>query len=94
MAYDISSNTLKEIIAKKFHNTIINFTIKLCITLRERYGLEKVALSGGVFQNKILLEGIYEGLRKAGFKVYINKEVPCNDGGVSLGQIVIANERR
>lgn len=94
MAYDISSNTLKEIIAKKFHNTIINFTIKLCIMLRERYGLEKVALSGGVFQNKILLEGIYEGLRKAGFKVYINKEVPCNDGGVSLGQIVIANERR
>lgn len=91
--HDILMNTSKEIIARRFHNTIINFTIKLCTMIRETYGLEKIALSGGVFQNKILLEGIYKGLIKSGFKVYINKEVPCNDGGVSLGQIVIANER-
>lgn len=92
MINDILTNTPREIIAKRFHNTIINFTVKICSMIREKYALEKVALSGGAFQNKILLEGVYSGLVANGFKVYTNKEVPCNDGGVSLGQIAISNE--
>ena len=92
MINDILTNTPREIIAKRFHNTIINFTVKICSMIREKYALEKVALSGGAFQNKILLEGIYSGLVANGFKVYTNKEAPCNDGGVSLGQIAISNE--
>lgn len=93
MINDILTNTPREIIAKRFHNTIINFTVKICSMIREKYALEKVALSGGAFQNKILLEGVYSGLVANGFKVYTNNEVPCNDGGVSLGQIAISNER-
>lgn len=90
---DLREHISKEVISMRFHNTIIRFTVDMCIKISEDCGLKKVALSGGVFQNIILLEGIYNSLVKNGFIVYINKEVPCNDGGISLGQIVIANSR-
>jgi hydrogenase maturation protein HypF len=51
-----------------------------------------VALSGGVFQNTLLLDKIFTLLDKSGFKVYIQHRVPPNDGGIALGQAVIANE--
>lgn len=89
---DLKALVSKEVISKKFHNTVIKFTVDLCVRLGEEYGIKKVALSGGVFQNKILLEGIYNSLRKKEFIVYINKQIPCNDGGISLGQMVVANE--
>ncbi|PRR81531.1 carbamoyltransferase HypF [Clostridium vincentii] len=83
----------KCVISMSFHNTIIKFTVDLCVKISEDYGIKKVALSGGVFQNKILLEEIYNRLKRRGFIVYINREIPCNDGGIALGQLVIANER-
>jgi hydrogenase maturation protein HypF len=59
--------------------------------LSQKYNIKKVALSGGVFHNEILLKGIYEKLTNQGFEVLTHKLVPTNDSGISLGQLVIAN---
>jgi len=61
------------------------------IILRDEREINKVALSGGVFQNNFLLENVYNKLKKDGFDVYIHRKVPPNDGGISLGQIAIAH---
>ncbi|WP_420868985.1 hypothetical protein [Clostridium cochlearium] len=60
--------------------------------LREKYNINKTVLSGGVFQNEILLKGIYEKLKKYGFNVYTHKLLPCNDSSICVGQLVIASE--
>ena len=82
----------KELIARRFHNTIIKFTIELCEILRKEYNLSSVVLSGGVFQNEILLINIYEELIKKDFKVHIHEQIPANDEGISIGQMIIGNE--
>ena len=82
----------KELIARRFHNTIIKFTIELCEILRKEYNLSSVVLSGGVFQNEILLINIYKELIKRDFKVYIHEQIPANDEGISIGQMIIGNE--
>lgn len=71
------------IISVKFHNTLVNIIVDIAKRVNENI----VALSGGCFQNKYLLESSIKELRKNGFDVYWNKEVPANDGGISLGQI-------
>ena len=58
----------------------------MCIEVRKRSGIRTVALSGGVFQNRILLQLAMEKLQNADFIVYINRQVPPNDAGISLGQ--------
>jgi hydrogenase maturation protein HypF len=62
-----------------------------CITARRDHKLNRVALSGGVFQNAFLLEGLERMLLESGFEVYTHSQVPTNDGGISLGQAVVAN---
>ena len=62
----------------------------VCRLIREQEDLNRVALSGGVFQNIYLLERTLNHLRKQGFETYIHHQVPCNDGGIALGQAVIA----
>jgi hydrogenase maturation protein HypF len=64
-----------------------------CLLLRDQYGLGTVALSGGVFQNVLLLRGAVTRLEARGFRVLVHSRVPCNDGGISLGQAVIAGAR-
>jgi hydrogenase maturation protein HypF len=81
-------------IAAKFHNTIAKIILHVCIGMRKETGLNTVVMSGGVFQNKYLLEKSLYLLTVNRFKVYTNNQVPPNDGGVSLGQLVIAAERR
>ncbi|MGK0466418.1 MAG: hydrogenase maturation protein HypF [Clostridium sp.] len=80
------------IISLKFHNTICELTIDICKRIRERYKINEVALSGGVFQNKYLLTKIKSTLSIEKFKVYTQKKVPTNDGGLALGQLIIASE--
>jgi hydrogenase maturation protein HypF len=63
---------------------------RACRQIREETGIDEVALSGGVWQNITLLGRTLSLLEKDGFKVYIHQEVPTNDGGLSLGQAVIA----
>jgi len=87
---DLKKGLDKKIIAAKFHNTVAEFTVDLCGKIRENTGINGIALSGGVFQNKYLTEKVIFSLEDKGFKVYIQRKVPPNDGGISLGQAVIA----
>jgi len=79
------------VIAARFHNTLASMIVAVCRRVRERDHREEVCLSGGTFQNVYLLERTIAGLRREGFRVYTHALVPPNDGGISLGQAVIAN---
>ena len=80
-------------ISFKFHNTIAEIIVDTCQRIGKETGLSEVALSGGVFQNIFLLNRTFKQLIKKGFKVYVHHQVPPNDGGISLGQVVIANAK-
>jgi hydrogenase maturation protein HypF len=82
--------TAREELAQAFHGAIITAAVGLTIKLREQSGLNRVALSGGCFQNRILLEGCIQALGNHAFEVFHHCEVPTNDGGISLGQAVCA----
>lgn len=88
---EVRANELIGQIAANFHKTIAKIAIDLCRHARGSAGLNEVVLSGGVWQNQILLNLVRDGLRQDGFVVYSHKQVPTNDGGLSLGQAVIAN---
>jgi len=79
------------IISAKFHNTIIDIVLKVSCLLREKQGINKAALSGGVFQNAYLLSNCIDKLEEAGFEVFTQSLFPSNDGGIALGQIVTAS---
>ncbi|EKO1911714.1 carbamoyltransferase HypF [Clostridium botulinum] len=92
---DLEENKDLTTISSKFHNTVINFTCDLVCKIKKsyklKYKLDKVVLSGGVFQNNYLLKGIYNKLKDNGFKVFFNEKVPINDEGISLGQLAIGD---
>ena len=79
-------------IAACFHNTVAVMLVEVCRRLREQVKLNRVCLSGGTFQNVYLLKRAVDGLRRNGFEVFLHSHVPPNDGGIALGQAVIANE--
>jgi hydrogenase maturation protein HypF len=81
---------LSATMAMRFHNTVAAMTRDVCVKIRGESGLNSVALSGGCFQNRLLLTRVTGLLDKSGFDVLTHKDVPANDGGVSLGQAVIA----
>jgi hydrogenase maturation protein HypF len=80
-------------ISGKFHRTVARLVVETCKRIRSERGLDRAVLSGGVFQNTLLLGLVFDGLKEAGFKVYTHHLVPANDGGISLGQTVIAHMR-
>lgn len=82
------------VISAKFHNTVAEVILEVSGQIRKETSLNKVVLSGGVFQNKYLTEKSIYLLRRNGFKVFTNNLVPSNDGGLSLGQLVIASKKR
>ncbi|HKT26188.1 MAG TPA: hypothetical protein VJR04_16385, partial [Terriglobales bacterium] len=88
---ELASKTQGEI-AARFHNTLSEIMVAVCTRIRKSDKLNRVCLSGGTFQNMYLLERAVRGLEKDGFEVYLHCAVPLNDGGLSLGQAVIANE--
>lgn len=73
-------------ISAKFHRTVAAMVEEVCLRLREEVGAVQVALAGGVFQNRLLLDLVWEGLEQKGFKVFLPEKVPINDGGIALGQ--------
>jgi hydrogenase maturation protein HypF len=85
----ISQGDDAKLLALRFHRTICHMIADVCAILRNRYGVGDVALSGGVFQNRILLEETMPLLESSGFTVYTNSQVPAGDGGLSLGQAYI-----
>lgn len=81
-------------VAAKFHLTVMEMILRVCLLIRRNEGINKVCLTGGVFQNILLLELTFDKLRENDFDVYIHSKIPVNDGGIALGQAVIAAERR
>ena len=78
------------VLAARFHSSIAVMVRDLCMDLRRMHGLNQVALSGGVWQNAFLLTLSVGLLQEAGFEIYIHRQVPTNDGGLSLGQVMVA----
>jgi hydrogenase maturation protein HypF len=87
---DLRAGTTPPIISARFHNGLAYMVWQVCRTLRERTGLSQVALSGGVWQNMTLLRHATSMLKSDGFTVLVHHLVPANDGGLALGQAVIA----
>jgi len=87
---DIIKGKSVSLIAAKFHNTLVEVVVNSALEINRETGVEKIALSGGVFQNKYLLENTALRLKKLNLKVYTGHKIPVNDGGLALGQLVIA----
>jgi len=87
---DIQKDVPLAQIALRFHRTIAELLALACCAARERTGQHQIALSGGVFQNRLLLEQLMARLEDMAFQVYTNRRVPPNDGGLSLGQLAVA----
>ena len=90
---DLSGGMDIGIIAAKFHNTISEASLQAVKNIRTETGIQKVALSGGTFQNKYLFERLETILLKNNFAVLTHCKVPCNDGGIALGQLAVAARR-
>ena len=87
---DLTSGVPAPVIAARFHHGVAALIEAGCLAMRDRYGLGAVALSGGVFQNLLLLHATVSRLQARGFRVLLHSRVPCNDGGISLGQAAVA----
>ncbi|NDU77628.1 carbamoyltransferase HypF [Actinomadura sp. DSM 109109] len=87
---DLRAGVPVETIAARFHNGVAALVVAGATRIRSRTGIGTVALSGGVFQNMLLLDRAVSGLADAGFDVLTHHRVPPNDGGVSLGQAAVA----
>lgn len=87
--YDLSHHVSPATIAARFHNALVDAIVAVALEI----GHPRLALSGGVWQNRLLSERAYQQLREKGFEVILHWQVPPNDGGISLGQIAVAASR-
>lgn len=87
---DLLAGTSAAVISARFHTTLAEVVQVVCTDQRERHGRTTVALSGGVCQNALLVGRCLDRLQAAGFTVLTHRQVPPNDGGLSLGQAAIA----
>ena len=94
IAHEVRRGTPPAVIAARFHNTVVEMILVVCKLISEKTGLKTAALSGGVFQNRLLLRKTLVTLESAGFRVYTHRQVPCNDGDISLGQTAIARRSK
>ncbi|MGI8917825.1 MAG: carbamoyltransferase HypF [Pyrinomonadaceae bacterium] len=88
---DLLNGTLAPTVSARFHRAVARLIAEVAGRVREKRKINRVALSGGVFQNIFLLEESCELLQRRGFEVYTHNQVPANDGGISLGQAAVAN---
>jgi hydrogenase maturation protein HypF len=93
LADDLRRNRGAGEISRRFHNGLVEVFARLAIMLRGRTQLKRVCLSGGTFQNVYLLEHLRARLEAEGFEVFTHGEVPAGDGGLSLGQALVAAHR-
>lgn len=93
MVKDLAAGTGVPAIAGAFHRTLSIMIADVCRRIQTRHHLNEVALSGGVFQNQLLLELTVAELENSGFQVHTHSKVPANDGGLSLGQAAIAMKK-
>ena len=90
---DLKNRISTSIISTRFHNTLVNMVIDNCGIIRKRTGIKTVALSGGVWQNRYLLEKAIKLLKKNHFDVLWHHRVPTNDACIALGQVMIASRK-
>ena len=90
---DLIDGTPHPVISGRFHRSVARLILETCQAIRRAQGLHRVVLSGGVFMNMFLLSLVAEDLRKSDFEVFTHHLVPTNDGGISLGQAVVAQQR-
>jgi hydrogenase maturation protein HypF len=90
IAADVQNRVPVSKISAKFHKTLICLFADVCDVIRNRHGLNRVALSGGCFQNATLLAGLIQALEKRDFQVFSHQQVSSNDGGIALGQAMVA----
>lgn len=90
---DVRAGVPPALVAARFHRAVAALVHRTCVVARERHGLDSVALTGGVFANVLLSSACAEAVRKDGFTVLRHHQVPPNDGGLALGQLVIAGHR-
>lgn len=88
---DMIKNRERSCISSLFHNTLADLLVRAVCSARQKSDIATVALSGGVFQNRLLFKRLYDRLQQNGFNVLTHKLVPTNDGGLALGQVMIAN---
>ncbi len=88
---DLATGLSQPDIGWRFHQTMAEMISALCQRIATKTELRTVALSGGCFQNRLLLALTVPQLERAGFRVLIHRQVPCNDGGISLGQAALAH---
>ena len=93
IVHDLQEGVPSSLIAGRFHRSVAELLVAICRVAREQTGLKEVALSGGVFQNRLLFEQLLGRLEELNFTVYRNQIVPPNDGGLSLGQAAVAAAR-
>ncbi|MCK4941612.1 carbamoyltransferase HypF, partial [candidate division WOR-3 bacterium] len=90
---DMKRRVSNRIISAKFHNTIVAFSLDLANVLRDRYRLNRVCFSGGVSQNRYLLNMMIERFEADGFRVHTHRLLPNNDGCISYGQVIAGNNK-
>jgi hydrogenase maturation protein HypF len=93
VADDVLAGVAAVSISQAFHRTLAQIVAAVCTEMRDELGLDRVALSGGCFQNRQLLRLTTTLLEEQGFAVVIHRQVPANDGGLSLGQAMVAGAR-
>jgi hydrogenase maturation protein HypF len=90
---DLKRGTAVSEIGARFHHGLVDVIVEAALRISNQRKIETMALSGGVFQNRYLLECVVSGLEEAGRQVLTHRQVPSNDGGISLGQALIAASR-
>jgi hydrogenase maturation protein HypF len=78
------------VLSARFHNGVAEAVVMVCRELRRQHTLSQVVLSGGVWQNMFLLKQAASRLQQDGFTLLLHQQVPANDGGLALGQALIA----
>ena len=90
VAAEMAAGAAAGLVSARFHNAVADATARACVRGAERHATETVVLSGGVFQNRLLLAGVEERLERAGLRVLTPARLPPNDGGIAYGQAAVA----
>ena len=90
---DLAAGVAVSTISARFHAGLAQATVRGCVLAAEREGVDLAVLSGGVFQNRLLLESTAAALQRAGLRVLVPERLPCNDGQIAFGQVAVAAAR-